>query len=589
MSQTTSGDKPVNTTTSSGSPPLADTGATHKDQQQQQQQRPSSPPKENPWKHLLCPLSLFLDEETWPAPNQITSEDKKEPKKEKTNSSNGKGKGRAQWKPLTPTITHSTPAPGKDKKPRANKRKTGDNGKKKGDDKAKVAAPPSQAGIKGKPVSPTAKAAQAPASDEAKGTKTAKGGKKTSHSKANGQEHTQRDASNASQQPGPAVSTAGGGSARRKSSKPAIQQDRRRSSYYAPVVPVMYPPYYVMMDVETIKGYILQQIDYYFSIDNLCKDMFLRSKMDTAGFVDLGVLADFNRIKQWTNHVPLLKQALLPSQVVEVQGDLVRKREGWEQWVLPNAPVHEPARRHQGATADATDTHHTGSIEHDVGGRGTGRHPHDTRDAQNTQNAHNDDDDDDVFALDEELSHVTLASANAGDDDNDDGMDDDEDVDEDAIARIMLFTQGRKTGGSNSGSQNAHPRKPSMVSGSWGEHLDVINDGLRQFEAKGAAPRDFESMMRFYPAQPRGVVQSNVGWVFGEQPYHYNDMDVYGSSVGSVGSFVGSFESLPRFQHPSHSLLENRGFVQQKYYKYHARALRERKRLGIGLSHEMNT
>ncbi|KAI9136844.1 hypothetical protein BKA69DRAFT_77560 [Paraphysoderma sedebokerense] len=43
------------------------------------------------------------------------------------------------------------------------------------------------------------------------------------------------------------------------------------------------------------------------------------------------------------------------------------------------------------------------------------------------------------------------------------------------------------------------------------------------------------------------------------------------------------------FQHPSHELLRENGFIQHKYYKYHAKALKERKRLGKGLSPEMNT
>ncbi|OCK78937.1 hypothetical protein K432DRAFT_279072, partial [Lepidopterella palustris CBS 459.81] len=40
--------------------------------------------------------------------------------------------------------------------------------------------------------------------------------------------------------------------------------------------------------------------EYYFSVDNLCKDMFLRKRMDSKGFVLLSVIAEFNRIKQLT-------------------------------------------------------------------------------------------------------------------------------------------------------------------------------------------------------------------------------------------------------------------------------------------------
>jgi len=54
----------------------------------------------------------------------------------------------------------------------------------------------------------------------------------------------------------------------------------------------------------------------------------------------------------------------------------------------------------------------------------------------------------------------------------------------------------------------------------------------------------------------------------------------------SVGSAPHSF---PNFQHPSHELLRENGFVWQVYNKYHAKCLKERRRLGVGQSAEMNT
>lgn len=57
------------------------------------------------------------------------------------------------------------------------------------------------------------------------------------------------------------------------------------------------------------------------------------------------------------------------------------------------------------------------------------------------------------------------------------------------------------------------------------------------------------------------------------------------SSSPPVGSLPKPF---PQFQHPSHQLLEENGFKQQKYLKYHKRCLKERKKLGIGCSEEMN-
>merc|ERR1712106_875575 len=57
-----------------------------------------------------------------------------------------------------------------------------------------------------------------------------------------------------------------------------------------------------------------------------------------------------------------------------------------------------------------------------------------------------------------------------------------------------------------------------------------------------------------------------------------------------MGSSAGTTpQSLPAFHHPSHSLLKENGFTQLQYTKYHSRCLKERKKLGIGHSQEMNT
>ncbi|KAK7080499.1 La ribonucleoprotein domain member 1B, partial [Halocaridina rubra] len=92
-------------------------------------------------------------------------------------------------------------------------------------------------------------------------------------------------------------------------------------------------------------------------------------------------------------------------------------------------------------------------------------------------------------------------------------------------------------------------------------------------------------------------VESHVGWVMDSKEHRprtssFSDLNAspndnqLSSSYGSVGSLPGS---LPTFQHPSHSLLKENGFTQQVYHKYRTRCLKERKRLGIGQSPEMNT
>ena len=99
--------------------------------------------------------------------------------------------------------------------------------------------------------------------------------------------------------------------------------------------------------------------EYYFSVDNLLKDMFLRERMDSQGFVFLHVLSNFNRMKQLKEGMKIenevIRFACYESRILElVTGhdgvDRVRKAEGWEQWVLkiedrdPSAQNEGPAQ-----------------------------------------------------------------------------------------------------------------------------------------------------------------------------------------------------------------------------------------------------
>jgi la-related protein 1 len=96
--------------------------------------------------------------------------------------------------------------------------------------------------------------------------------------------------------------------------------------------------------------------EYYFSLDNLVKDMYLRKHMDSQGFVTLAIIADFNRIKALTQDIDLLKFICQQSHNIEWRlgadgKDRLRKREGWEKWVL------EMSQRDPGAQNDGPGEH----------------------------------------------------------------------------------------------------------------------------------------------------------------------------------------------------------------------------------------
>ncbi|CAG8886076.1 unnamed protein product [Penicillium egyptiacum] len=112
-------------------------------------------------------------------------------------------------------------------------------------------------------------------------------------------------------------------------------------------------PYQQYMDPFSLMNMLSMQLEYYFSVDNMCKDMFLRKQMDSQGFVPLNVLASFKRVKSLTEDFELLRHVARQLRNVECQTgedgvDRLRPREKWQQWVLP-VDQREPAAQHDGA------------------------------------------------------------------------------------------------------------------------------------------------------------------------------------------------------------------------------------------------
>lgn len=106
-----------------------------------------------------------------------------------------------------------------------------------------------------------------------------------------------------------------------------------------------YPP----TGEDPTMGPVQSQIEYYFSVDNLVKDVFLRKHMDSQGWIFLHVIAQFNRLKQLTTSYDVLKAACLQSNHVEIKvgedgKERLRKGHDWERWVLPKEDRDSSAR-----------------------------------------------------------------------------------------------------------------------------------------------------------------------------------------------------------------------------------------------------
>ncbi|ONH67700.1 La-related protein 1C [Cyberlindnera fabianii] len=97
--------------------------------------------------------------------------------------------------------------------------------------------------------------------------------------------------------------------------------------------PVIYNPYNVEQDPMTL---VVQQLNYYFSGENLVKDFYLRRQMNSNGFVSLKKLIEFNRLKRLTGgDIEMMKTALNLSPNLEVKNEKVRVSNNWSNWVLP--------------------------------------------------------------------------------------------------------------------------------------------------------------------------------------------------------------------------------------------------------------
>nr|VDD20204.1 unnamed protein product [Brassica oleracea] len=130
---------------------------------------------------------------------------------------------------------------------------------------------------------------------------------------------------------------------------------------------------------------------------------------------------------------------------------------------------------------------------------------------------------------------------------------------------------------------------------------------IRRKQSKGAHKHHIAHARRFFSGNMRNhgaslsshtsesPPSSSIGFFFGSTPpdNHGHRLSKLSSSpqcsLSGSSPPVGSLpKSFPPFQHPSHQLLEDNGFKQEKYLKYCKRCLNERKKLGSGCSEEMN-
>ncbi|KAF8325851.1 uncharacterized protein EI90DRAFT_2931249 [Cantharellus anzutake] len=84
--------------------------------------------------------------------------------------------------------------------------------------------------------------------------------------------------------------------------------------------------------------YLLGQIEYYFSVQNLATDLFLRRQMDGEGWIEIGMIASFNRMQRLTLDVSLVRDTMMISSMLEVKDNKVRlANDQWKAFILPHS------------------------------------------------------------------------------------------------------------------------------------------------------------------------------------------------------------------------------------------------------------
>ncbi|KAK4685331.1 la-related protein 1, partial [Tremellales sp. Uapishka_1] len=111
-----------------------------------------------------------------------------------------------------------------------------------------------------------------------------------------------------------------------------------QSQYYNRGLPPPPMPATIIPNIDPLRFYILGQVEFYFSMQNLAMDFFLRQQMDSEGWIEISTIASFNRVKSLTPDPALVKEVMLLSSLLEVRDEKVRlSGPDSRKWVLPDA------------------------------------------------------------------------------------------------------------------------------------------------------------------------------------------------------------------------------------------------------------
>lgn len=208
--------------------------------------------------------------------------------------------------------------------------------------------------------------------------------------------------------------------------------------------------------------------------------------MDKQGYVDLQVLANFNRVRSLTTDMNLIRDALKQSDVVELDSSAnkVRRREGWETWILPASmqPRTEPLTSSSSSSAQQLPQIAVSASSNATNNRQANPHPNGKSESA---------DDDGVFEFDDDWEGGAGSSQAKKYYLSEEEEDEEHEIDEDTIARIMIVTQRQQK---RLQEQSDKQRINEDVSA-------MINEGLYHYET-GLQRFGTESQEQMAGAQP---------------------------------------------------------------------------------------
>ncbi|KAL0019236.1 hypothetical protein WJX79_003583 [Trebouxia sp. C0005] len=309
--------------------------------------------------------------------------------------------------------------------------------------------------------------------------------------------------------------------------------------YYPPAafgIPATVPGLPVISQEQLLLA-VRQQIEYYFSIANLVKDVFLRSKMNEEGWIALHVIASFNRVRMLTPDLAMIMEALTDSSTDEdhPEEDMFEMDEDQD----TQRPMTAAAAKNEAEMADkdlAKLIVLTPSRKNGLDGKSGGH------------------------------SHHAASALTEG---------------------LRLFDEDKKAEGKRRPPKA--PKGAQIYPASLPRSMGSRSRNRNGNALHGSSPPGNSVGWLLGSSPPNGLMGTSPTSTSSSFGAH-RDANASGVlSSSPVGSSMGrSVASSTSKQHPSYRLLEHNGFQQEAYEQYRRRCLKERKAVGPGLSDEMN-